>query len=343
MKRQPTTLVCAALLAGTTVSAAERATFDPDLAAVVAGKDVVVLGRALTGIVKDGRTAIALDGRPGDGVVLWPELEFSDGVIEFDARGRSRAPSFVGVAFHGSGQAYEAVYFRPFNFRSPDSVTRSHAVQYISNPTHGWDRLRSEHPGQYEKAVAPAPEPEAWFHARVVVAYPKISVFVNGASEPSLVVEGLSNRATGWLGLWVGNESDGSFANVSVSPVRHQRTYFPPDSPVIPDSDPGITTRLRALIQDAMDAKMHADDYTPDLWSRLSPVRREIQADLQRQGGLVSLALIDRRVEGGRRSYRYLLRFAKARAVEHFVLDEKDKVAILESEASAPEPGAAVQ
>jgi hypothetical protein len=68
----------------------------------------------------------------------------------------------------------------------------------------------------YEKPVEPAPDPNGWVHARVVVAYPTVSVFVNGAAEPSLVVEELSGRKTGWFGLWVGNGSGGDFANFRV-------------------------------------------------------------------------------------------------------------------------------
>gem|GEM_PF-6071604 len=34
---------------------------------------------------------------------------------------------------------YEAVYFRPFNFRSSDPVRKGHAVQYVANPgCFGW-------------------------------------------------------------------------------------------------------------------------------------------------------------------------------------------------------------
>jgi hypothetical protein len=32
-----------------------------------------------------------------------------------------------------------------------------------------------------------------WFHVRVVVARPKLSVFVNGATQPSLVVNELGD------------------------------------------------------------------------------------------------------------------------------------------------------
>ncbi len=191
---------------------------EPNLANVAAGKDGKVVNRAVTATEKDGKTALRFDERGGDGLALWLDVEFSDGTIEFDVRGKDVfQQSFVGIAFHGAGEAYEAVYFRPFNFRSDDPSRRSHAVQYVSNPTYTWQKLRNEHPGKYESAVAPAPDPASWVHARVVVAYPKISVFVDNAAEPSLVVDQLSDRKSGWVGLWVGNGSGGEFANLRIS------------------------------------------------------------------------------------------------------------------------------
>jgi hypothetical protein len=79
--------------------------------------------------------------------------------------------------------------------------------------------LRAENPGKYEKPVIPAPDPNGWFHARIVVASPKVSVFINDAKEPSLLVEQLSDRKKGLIGLWVGNTSGGDFANLKIVPV----------------------------------------------------------------------------------------------------------------------------
>ncbi len=329
------------LAAASTAALAQERPFEPNLAAVAAGNGTKVLNRAVDVTDREGRPAIRFDARPGDGLVLWPDVEFSDGTIEFDARGRSVSMSFVGVAFHGLGQSYEAVYFRPFNFRNTDPTSRSHAVQYVSNPAHTWDRLRRESPGRYEKPVVPGPDPDAWFHARVVVAGPTVSVFVNGGAEPSLVVERLSGRRAGWMGLWVGNESGGEFANLEVAPVLEKRTFFGLDSAPIPDREPKVTERFRALILGAMTGEMRSDDYTPELWRQLAPVQEDIRADLARNGAVLSLTLIDRQAEGEQRSYRYLLEFEKARAVERFVLDERDKVALIQSELSEAKPGTA--
>jgi hypothetical protein len=166
------------------------------------------------------RAALRFDEQSGDGLAWWPETRFADGTIEFDARGKDVfQKSFLGIAFHGVDErTYDAVYFRPFNFRTADPARRNHAVQYIAMPDYDWQLLRGKFPEKYEKPVSPVPAPDGWFHARIVVAFPKVSVFVNEANEPCLVVEKLSGRKSGWIGLWVGNGSGGDFANIRVIP-----------------------------------------------------------------------------------------------------------------------------
>jgi len=61
-------------------------------------------------------------------------------------------------------------------------------------------------------------DPNGWFHVRVVVASPKVSVFVGDAKDPSLVVSQLSVRRKGLTGLWVDNFG-GDFANFRIVPV----------------------------------------------------------------------------------------------------------------------------
>jgi len=86
---------------------------------------------------------------------------------------------------------------------------------------------------------------------------------------------------------------------------------------------------------------MRSDDYTPELWTQLAPLQNDIRTDLMRNGAVLSLTFIDRQVEGKQRSYRYLLEFKDARAVERFVLDERDKVSLIQSELGEAKPDTA--
>ncbi len=194
---------------------------NPDLVKLAESKSFKLFNRNVSGLSDKVKRGVHLDESPGDGVAYLEGIEFADGTIEFDLRGKDvPQQSFVGLAFHGlDGMTYDAVYFRPFNFRTEDPARRIRAVQYISHPTYTWQKLRTEHPGRYEQPVSPVPDPNDWFRARVAVASPKVSVFVNEAKEPSLVVNQLSDRKKGRVGLWVGNNSGGDFANFRIVPA----------------------------------------------------------------------------------------------------------------------------
>lgn len=180
----------------------------------ISSKRFTAINRAVT---YDRGTA-HLDARAGDGLLWLDGHDFGNGVIELELRGRDLAGrSFVGVAFHGDGEeAYEAIYFRPFNFK--DRERGGHAVQYVSMPAHDWSVLRRDFPGIYENNIHPVPQPvDGWFHVRVVVDAPTVQVYVERADEPCLQIEQLSERGKGRVGFWVGNGSEGWFRNLMLT------------------------------------------------------------------------------------------------------------------------------
>jgi hypothetical protein len=161
--------------------------------------------------------SIHLINTSGKTGLLWVKnTNFKNGTIELDIRGKDvSGKSFVGVAFHGiDTETYDAIYFRPFNFRNQERKDR--AVQYINKPDNDWDILRKKHPGKYEHAIVPDTDPNNWFHVKMVILYPGIKVYVNGSNKPTLEVEQISNRKDGMLGLWVDSE-EGWFKNVTLT------------------------------------------------------------------------------------------------------------------------------
>jgi len=183
------------------------------------GDNCVTLNRIMSPLKDGSRSGISLDEREGNGLVWLDELSFTSGTIEVDIRGKNKpGQSFVGIAFHGAGDnAYDAIYFRPFNFQSPDANRKSHSVQYISMPDHDWSILRQQFPGKYESELTESVNPDEWFHVRIEVEENSVAVFVNGDTKPSLVVEKLNERERGSVGLWVGNGSAGDFSNLVVA------------------------------------------------------------------------------------------------------------------------------
>jgi hypothetical protein len=192
-----------------------------DLSAINAGSGWKVVNRTATLLEEEGKKVVRFSESAGFGIAWLEDVQFSNGVIEFDARGKDEfQKSFIGVAFHiASADTFDAVYFRPFNFKTPDKVRANHAVQYISHPDYTWNKLRAEKPEQYEKPVSPVPDPNGWFHVRIVIDSPRVSVFVAGSKTPSLVVDQLSTRGQGMVGLFMGSPSGGDFANLEVTPA----------------------------------------------------------------------------------------------------------------------------
>jgi len=191
-------------------------TITPELSKINDGKTWKIYNRSVaTGAFNDQNT-VHFDARQGDGIAIFQNLQFENGTIEFDVKGKDvLQQSFVGVAFHiQNDSTFNAVYFRPFNFEKPERT--SHSVQYISHPKFTWQKLRSEFPEQFEKTVVPVPNPDEFFHARIEVEWPFVKVFVENSDIPSLEVKMLSTFKKGKVGLWVGNGSDGSFKNLIV-------------------------------------------------------------------------------------------------------------------------------
>lgn len=177
-------------------------------------KKYTVFNRALSAGTEAG--SIHLSDGEGEGHAWLNNTKFTNGTIEIDIKGKDKLQaSFVGIAFHGvNDSTFEAVYFRPFNFRSADPVRKLHAVQYIASPKFGWEKLRNEFPGKYEQPISPAPDPNEWVHARITLDGKNIKVYVNGNTTPSLVVEPLVHTSGTLIGLWT--DSDGDWKNLKI-------------------------------------------------------------------------------------------------------------------------------
>jgi len=192
-----------------------------DLASLVETNGFRVFNRTLNQFHDGEYKGVRMSEEPGDGVAYVAGLEFTEGSIEFDVRGKDVSQrSFVGLAFHGiDGTTFDAVYFRPFNFKSEDPKKRGHSIQYISHPRYTWKVLRSEHPEEYENAILPVPDPNGWFHVRLEVMNGVVRVFTGYSQQPVMVVKQLSKRKGGALGFWAGEGSGGEFANLSISKI----------------------------------------------------------------------------------------------------------------------------
>lgn len=206
-----TIIICIQILLGISLSAQQNQVI-PDLSAARDSKLWTLYNREL----KIEGNGVYLNQKPNDGLLWLNGLVFSNGKIELEIKGRNKqGMSFAGIAFHGiNDTTYDAIYFRPFNFKNPDR--NRHSVQYISHPEYTWYKLREEHPNVFENTVLPVPEPDDWFHVMISIEFPIVKVYVNNSSKPSLEIKQLSNQKEGRLGFWVGNNSDGYFRNLKI-------------------------------------------------------------------------------------------------------------------------------
>src|SRR3989441_10011035 len=156
-------VIAAASLFTASRGSGQQRTLEPDLAKLADGKGLEVFNRSVSSFKDGTKTGLRLSEGAGNGVAYLQGIELGNGTIELDIRGKDvQQQSFVGVAFHGGDDTtYDAVYFRPFNFKTDDQARRKRAVQYVSHPTCPWQKLRAEHPGEYEQPVSPAPDPNA--------------------------------------------------------------------------------------------------------------------------------------------------------------------------------------
>ena len=87
-------------------------------------------------------------------------------------------------------------------------------------PEFDWPRLRQEFPEEFENPVDRSVEPTDWVKLRVVVEGSKVQGYVGAVKGVTLEVRKLGQLERGQVGLWVGNDSSGDFANLVVTPTK---------------------------------------------------------------------------------------------------------------------------
>ncbi|HEX4681318.1 MAG TPA: hypothetical protein VH277_01345 [Gemmatimonadaceae bacterium] len=158
-------------------------------------------------------------------IAVLTNTDFENGVIEVDVSGARRAgyagdnaaahKGHIGVSFRQRADSSERFYVRPENSILDDQVFRNRSLQYESDPSFPFPRLRQESPGAYEAYAAM--RPGAWTRLRIDVDGTKARLFVNGAAEPSLIVNDLKNGVSrGRIALWARISTDAYFSNLRV-------------------------------------------------------------------------------------------------------------------------------
>jgi hypothetical protein len=187
----------------------------------VKAEPVTYLGRDAMRVSDAGPPGLDDAGR----LAVIPGSSFQDGTMEVNLSGDTApdAPpnlrGFVGIAFRITADRshFECFYLRPKNGRSEDPLQRNHSVQYISIPGFGWQKLRSDTPGKYESYADLIPG--QWTQMKIQVAGSHARLYVNGAEQPTLMVNDLKQSpVNGAIALWIGPGSIAHFADLKVTP-----------------------------------------------------------------------------------------------------------------------------
>ncbi len=160
---------------------------------------------------------------PGGPLAVLENIHFHNGAIEVDIAGKpakgadESARGFIGVAFRVQSESpFEIIYLRPTNSHTDDQLRRNHTTQYSSEPDWPWERLRKENPGVYESWVDI--ETGEWTHMSIEVHGTDASLYVNHAKNPCLIVHDLKlGDVEGSVGLWMGQDTEGYFRNLTIS------------------------------------------------------------------------------------------------------------------------------
>jgi hypothetical protein len=215
-------LLLAALASAATVAAQAGSARLPIFSEVVNGHTELVTYRGVQAVklVPSPETS----GKDQNMLALLEGAVFKDGTIQLDVAGAPRADApadsrgFIGVSFRTGPQGAwsDVFYLRPTNGRADDQLRRNHAVQYTSDPEFPWERLRKESPGVYESYADL--EPGAWTTMRIEVAGTKARLYVNGATQPCLVINDLKHGdRPGRIALWAHVETAAYFGPISVT------------------------------------------------------------------------------------------------------------------------------
>jgi len=180
-------------------------------------------GRRALHMLNDDSTMGPAGPSGGESLAIVKGSDFKDGTIELYLVGMPRQGSnsqsrgFIGIAFRIQGDVdkFEHFYLRFTNGRADDQLRRNHSAQYSSFPDFPWSRLRQESPGVYESYVDI--EEKAWTRIKIVVSGTKAKLYVNGANQPSLLVNELKlGDSHGRIALWTGSDTEAYFSNLRI-------------------------------------------------------------------------------------------------------------------------------
>jgi D-alanyl-D-alanine carboxypeptidase len=102
----------------------------------------------------------------------------------------------------------------------------------------------------------------------------------------------------------------------------------PPVLKPIEDKEPAVTSQVRELVRKIAEGRLEPEPFTPELRAELFPDRvKRGESIFKSLGALQAIALVQRREEGEKRSYRYRLTFKDQTLLFDYAVNKEDKIA----------------
>lgn len=109
-----------------------------------------------------------------------------------------------------------------------------------------------------------------------------------------------------------------------------------PDYKPILDEEPEITSHIRDILARGGLGTSRAVDFTSAAWAEWAPWQKQMQESNKATGQVLSLDLVERSLQSGKRSYRYRVQNKLGTVLFHIILDEQNRVASWTIEDEAP-------
>jgi hypothetical protein len=218
------------------------------------------------------------------GIAYLKDVQFTDGIIEFDVAFSRDRGFFGGVFRMQDPKNYEEFYLRAHQSGNPD------ALQYtpVYNGMAGWQLYQGKGFGAKTSFRF-----DTWMHVKLVVSGKFAELYIDDESQPVLFMHDLKRRIKpGLVGVKVPAFAAGHFANFRVTPMKNPLLKLKAVNPA--DTEPGTITAWQvsnAFSESSLQNKtrLSAADKESLTWEALSCERSGL-ANLSRLVGRTAAA-----------------------------------------------------
>jgi D-alanyl-D-alanine carboxypeptidase len=116
-------------------------------------------------------------------------------------------------------------------------------------------------------------------------------------------------------------------AGILAQKIARLYVWKGPDYQPIVDQEPEITAHIRDILERSGLGTSRAVDFTSAEWAECAPWQKQMKQSTKANGPVLSLDLVERSLQDGKRSYRYRMRNKTATILCHIILDEQNRVA----------------